>query len=276
MEPGIIPWLIGGLGNQMFIAVAGWIAAKYHKCPLYLLKCHKDGNRHNRLGHNYLETIFSKFGIHLEMEYTLESLQYFMKNGYISHHDKNGYSPYSFIENSPPLLFHNYYQFYPPMKEHEHEIRSLILEGLSTISLNSEFETSAFLHIRRGDYLAISYIHPICSLEYYKEALKHLSGKVSTVYVLSDDIEWVKEQPCWKEWSDEFGLHFEIYENQDELQTLKFMSQCKGGAICANSTFSWWGAFLGAYSVRSPVIVPKKWSLADPIISLFPQEWIYI
>jgi hypothetical protein len=261
----------------MFIAVAGWMAAKYHNCPLYLLRCHKDGNKHNRLGYNYLKTVFSKFGSHLEKEYTLETLESLKAEGYKVHSSANGYAPYSFLDTSPPGIFGSYYQFYPPMKQYEDEIRTLFLDGLSSISLESvDSVNSAFLHIRRGDYLPISYIHPICSLEYYKEGLRHLSGKVSTVYIFSDDIEWVKQQSCWKEWSDTFGIHFEIYENQDELQTLKRMSQCKGGAICANSTFSWWGAFLGAYSVRAPVIVPKQWSLADPISTLFPEEWLSI
>ena len=286
MESGIIPWLIGGLGNQMFIVVAGWLAAKYHTCPLYLLKSRKDANKHNRLGHNYLETIFSNFGTHLEKEYTIETLEFLKTEGYIIHSNSNSYVPYSFINMTHPHILFSYYQFYPPMELYEHEIRSLFLKGLSTISLedldsqdsqdSEDSEDSAFLHIHRGDYLPISYIHPICSLDYYKEGLRQLSGKVTAVFVFSDDIEWVKQQVCWKEWSTEFNIHFEIYENNDELQTLKKMSQCKGGAICANSTFSWWGAFLGAYSVRSPVIVPKQWSLADPVIALFPDEWISV
>jgi hypothetical protein len=56
------------------------------------------------------------------------------------------------------------------------------------------------------------------------------------------------------------------------------MSLCKGGAICANSSFSWWGAFLGSYSERNPVIIPKRWiknNSSDPI-DMFPSEWIQL
>lgn len=53
------------------------------------------------------------------------------------------------------------------------------------------------------------------------------------------------------------------------------MSLCYSGAICANSTFSWWGAFLGAYSQRNPVFVPRNW-IREKIWNLFPEEWIII
>ena len=56
--------------------------------------------------------------------------------------------------------------------------------------------------------------------------------------------------------------------------TLALMSLCKAGAICANSTFSWWGAFLGAHGVRAPVFVPERWIGGDKLpVALFPDEW---
>jgi len=92
---------------------------------------------------------------------------------------------------------------------------------------------------------------------------------VSKILVVSDDVSWVEGQEYFK---DE---KFEIYKSDNELETLAVMSACKAGAICANSTFSWWGAFLGAHSVRNPVIVPKNW-ISLPVVSLFPEEWISI
>ncbi len=89
------------------------------------------------------------------------------------------------------------------------------------------------------------------------------------IYVCTDDPQWVKSQPFF---SDPI---FTLVDLPNELDTLALMSQCKYGAICGNSTFSWWGAFLGAFGERAPVIVPKKW-INEPVDCLFPKEWIVV
>ena len=63
--------------------------------------------------------------------------------------------------------------------------------------------------------------------------------------------------------------------DENELDTLYLMTQCKAG-ITANSSFSWWGAFLGAYQSRSPICVPKEWMRGFDTSELFPLEWIRI
>ena len=65
-----------------------------------------------------------------------------------------------------------------------------------------------------------------------------------------------------------------MIESIDELYCLAFMSLCLGGAICANSTFSWWGAFLGTYGKRNPIFVPRLWSKVYNTNGLYPDEWI--
>ena len=96
------------------------------------------------------------------------------------------------------------------------------------------------------------------------------------VFVFSDDIEWVKNQPFFNPPSatppDQTTTPFVIIET-DEIETMAYMSLCRGGAICANSSFSWWGAFLGAHQTRSPVYVPRNWMLECQIDGLFPDEW---
>ena len=52
------------------------------------------------------------------------------------------------------------------------------------------------------------------------------------------------------------------------------MSKCHAGAICANSSFSWWGAFLGAYEKRNLVFIPRDWIRNCKVDCLFPDEWI--
>ena len=83
---------------------------------------------------------------------------------------------------------------------------------------------------------------------------------------MTDDVQWAKQQDLFK------SRLFHIIEHKNELETFNIMTQCHGGAICANSTFSWWGAFLGAHSKKAPVIIPQKW-INLPIVELFPKEW---
>ena len=84
-------------------------------------------------------------------------------------------------------------------------------------------------------------------------------------------IEWIKSQELFND-----RTFFEPFECENELTSLSFMTLCKAGAICANSTFSWWGAFLGSYEKRSPIFVPRKWMLTHSQIKLFPKEWIVV
>lgn len=275
-KEGVIPILVGGLGNQMFCLCAGYILSKINNIPLYIHYKEKHKNHHNIYNNDYRETIFKEFGENIDL--TEDQVKqkipcYQLQTG-------SGFSKWTppIIQNSTPLFFiENYYQYYPPLAKFEKEIRSLFLKGLEPFSkiarakIKNPFE-SAFLHVRRGDYLKNPNLHYIQPLTYYKKATDILLEKnkqISKIFILSDDIQWVKDQELFND-----PLYTIIYI-ENELLALAFMSECKSGAICANSTFSWWGAFLGAYENRSPIFVPQKW-IAEPIIDLFPSEWIIL
>lgn len=127
-----------------------------------------------------------------------------------------------------------------------------------------ESDRKIFLHIRRGDpklpwaYVNLEAAHPVCTFDYYEKALAEFPDDIPVV-VFSDVIEWCKEQDFFK--PDRFILS----ESTDELDDgqrvpwtdLCLMSLCTD-AIIANSSFSWWGAWL----IDNPdktVIAPKKW-----------------
>jgi hypothetical protein len=103
------------------------------------------------------------------------------------------------------------------------------------------------LHIRRGDYLNLQSFHPTPPIEYYEEALK----KLSNVYVIifSDDVEWVSKQHLFDE------DRFYISEGNTSDFDMCLMTMCDYHII-ANSSFSWWGAWL---SQSKKVIAPKTW-----------------
>jgi hypothetical protein len=278
--PGIIPIVMGGLGNQMFIVAAGYVASSENNIPVYMIKNTIDRNKHNHNKHDYNESIFKHIGVHIPFVHgSPEFFDLCKGNGYRVY-SADGFQPWSPSQIYPGTLMMSYYQFYPPLAAHEHELRTLFLKGIQKyheyLVEAHDFTNAAFLHIRRGDYLDYADIHLPQSIDgYYKKAVNRLLDRklsLNQIYVISDDMVWVKEQDYFKD------SIFTFFESKDELETLAMMSLCTSGAICANSTFSWWGAFLGAYGARSPVIVPERWisDTVGQIISLFPEEWIRI
>lgn len=256
LEKGVIPYVKGGLGNQMFTVAAAYVVHKECNIPLYILE--NPSNIHNTNKHDYNLTIFKHFGLHYPIP---------QDNTYFSDYSRFspdiGFLPWHASQISPGTIMDDYFQFYPSLEPYEGKLRELFLKGLTIPQ--KDYSSYAFLHIRRGDYLKYPDVHYIQPLEYYIKA----SEKFSKILIISDDIDWVKGQEFFT------NSIFELFECDDELETMAVMASCKAGAIIANSTFSWWGAFLGAYGSRNPVYVPKKWS-SSPIISLFPDEWIII
>jgi hypothetical protein len=255
LEKGVAPLVKGGLGNQMFIIAAAYAVHKASKMPLYIFK--NPPSKHNKKAYDYNKSIFKHFGLHLVHP---------QENAWILGYRR--FSPGGFSAWKPENIgsgtcMDDYFQFYPALEPYEFELRELFLSGLTMPS--KDYSSYAFLHIRRGDYLEYKDIHYIQPLEYYMKA----SENFSKILVVSDDNKWVKEQDFFK------AAKFELFECDDELETLAVMASCKAGAIIANSTFSWWGAFLGAHGCRNPVYVPMNW-VSLPIVSLFPDEWIIV
>jgi len=271
----VIPWLLGGLGNQMFVLAAAWVASKVNNGTLYLFNFHND---HNTLKNNYKDNIFKYFGKHIDKDQSNELMGELTKNNYKDFkQNSDGFSYYNPKDCPSQSIFIGYFQYYPSLSICENELRGLFLQGLEPLrnQITAEFgsfKSSAFLHVRRGDYLKNPHIHTLQPISYYETALSMLPVSVENIFIFSNDLDFVKEQPFFS--SDP---RFKVIENANELYNLAFMSLCQGGAICANSTFSWWGAFLGAYSNRAPIVVPRDWIRGHGDFSgLFPPEWIKV
>ena len=115
----------------------------------------------------------------------------------------------------------------------------------------------AFLHVRRGDYLSPYHTHHCVDLEdYYRTALV-LYDPDARILVCSDDIAWCKET-LPRRYSDVVKPHRWVFVNEDDVTTLGLMTACEYGGICANSTFSWWGAYWNS-SPRKVICMPKTW-----------------
>lgn len=134
---------------------------------------------------------------------------------------------------------------------------------------NSE---SVSLHVRRGDYLKkelVSIYGNICTLDYYKRAMEYMKSKLEkpVFFLFSDDIKWVKEnvfQP---------GMIIVNEKSEwDGMTDMYLMSNCKHHII-ANSSFSWWGAWLGN-NLNKMVVAPTKWYNNYAQTDMICKEWI--
>lgn len=130
-----------------------------------------------------------------------------------------------------------------------------------------ELEGCAFLHFRVHD---IQEEKQVKLTHYYVSALKRLPDSCS-IMVFSDDIQWCKKNlPTTFPFIDSFRWKWEP-EGISDVEALFLMSQCKRAAICANSAFSWWGAYLGCREVGAPVFMPVKWYLDKRPLHILPS-----
>lgn len=136
---------------------------------------------------------------------------------------------------------------------------------------------SVSIHVRRGDYMSASAnkVHGTCDLEYYEAAMSYIRENVDSpvFYVFSDDIKW-----CIENLMTPPGAVFSDVDS-DPFDDFQLMTLCKSNII-ANSTFSWWSAFLNK-NENKIVIAPKKWFSDNKLDSiaqkqLYLNEWVKI
>jgi len=189
------------------------------------------------------------------------------KTANLSPHSSNEYFS-SLLNNwaNYPLLQEPYTIINEPSYK-KHDWKTM-LNGLSSVRVDGFFQNweyvqpsfveklklpaceplnGAFIHIRGGDYRG----HPLLDVglgnEYYRNAVKHFPG--AHFYIFTNDIAYARSFTFLQSIPHTFV-------NSDELISLAQMSSCTRGGICANSSFSWWGAFL---SPNRTLVMPDKW-----------------
>lgn len=136
---------------------------------------------------------------------------------------------------------------------------------------------SVSVHVRRGDYVTLknaSDFHGLCSVEYYRQAIEELEKKYNglSFFVFSDDIDWCKKELNFIK----DGCFVEDEAEKRSSQDLFLMSLCKHNII-ANSSYSWWSAWLNQNPEKT-ILAPKKWFKDSSIDTsgLIPNSWIKI
>lgn len=134
--------------------------------------------------------------------------------------------------------------------------------------------TAVSLHVRRGDYAQnakTQAVYVLCSLEYYQAAIRHIAERVAqpSFFVFSDDPSWARDNlkidfPC---------CFVDHNQGRESYNDMRLMSLCRHHII-ANSSFSWWGAWLNPDPGKI-VVAPGRWFVnANNVADLFPQDWV--
>lgn len=266
----VLPVRKGGLGNQMFQVAAAIVYAK--ETNRRILLPDEFYNSHNPTKLEYGESIFREFIHRLNKPLDQRAIDLLLQTDFRQHPGEPGFEDWTPVDLSGNVLLHGYFQNYPPLQRHEEAIRQTFLSGLGNFRAGiGDSYSRVGIHIRRGDYLRAPYsdVLPVQPLSYYEKALTYFP-QTSEIYIFSDDLDWCKQQPLF------LDLPKKVFVFEpNEVKALALMTTCLGGMICANSSFSWWGAFLGAYKERRPVIVPTNW-FKGGVGNLFPKEWIQI
>lgn len=132
-------------------------------------------------------------------------------------------------------------------------------------------ENAVSVHIRRGDYLKAPEIYgEICTIDYYRKAMNVIEKNIPNAeyLIFSDDIMWAK--------ANFKGNHFYFVEDvgENEIYELELMRMCRGHVV-ANSSFSWWGAWLDEKE-NKVVVSPSKWNHCDKFNDTVCHDWIQI
>ena len=257
----ITSFLQGGLGNQMFQVAVAYNLAKVNGDEAVFNFNFSHTSPQGRPVHKYKKNIFKDFTHKNVIDTTSE----FNQSGHA----------FETIPYKKDMILKGYFQSEKFFEQTKDDIINKFISGLKSEeemykkvldfknSINSKLVA---IHVRRGDYLIFQHIHTPCTVEYYNQAMDLLKEKIGefTPIFISDDKQWCKD--TFK------GI---VSPFTDEIEDLILMTVSDHNII-ANSTFSWWGAYLNQNQDKI-VIAPQLWfGAAGPQDQqdTLPNDWI--
>lgn len=282
----IITRLRGGLGNQLFQYAAGRALAEQHKVPLKL-------DLYSYRKHPYRTFDLHHFNIDAPEASRVEVHHFTGSNPltrYLNKRENYFRCPtvfaqphYHFYEDFDNLPGDLYLSGYWQSEKYFASLGTLIRQHFTprvpldsrNVELKSEVGTkdSVAVHVRRGDYGSAAYSGFFGGLSdsYYRDAMASIQSQVpnASFYFFSDDIDW-----CRSTFGSE-GIHYVSHNNGDNAyKDLLLMAACRHNII-ANSSFSWWGAWLNT-SPGKRVIAPVKWfktNFLNKKVPVYPSRY---
>lgn len=277
----------GGLGNQMFQYAIYYMGKKKGydvsaDCSFY----------ESNIAHNGLE-IEKIFGIELNktniqyilykqdiLSKTLRKLGLNFSNNDVIKENKAKYIPNLLTDKNKHKYLFGYWQ----SEKYFCSIRSEILSSFKFPNLGEKSQkmldmiqstNSIAMHIRRGDYILAKIYENLGESKYYENAMNYFENRFEniTYFIFSDDLTWCKNNLR----SNKRAIFVDCNKGRDSFFDMKLMSHCKHNII-ANSSFSWWGAWLND-NPNKIVLAPHKWftrmSGYDDT-NIVPESWIKV
>jgi hypothetical protein len=286
----VVVKIMGGLGNQMFQYAAGRSLSIKNNTELFLDCSFFDNQKLrffeldlfniqiNKAPPEIINTFFKRDIVSRLVRIVLPANKSIYKERAI------GYDPAVEKLNSPSFIT-GYWQSEKYFKNIEFQIRKdftfqKLLDNITAelARLIASTESTVSIHFRRGDYSSskkTNEVHGTCSIEYYEAAMEKIRSLVGSVsyFIFSDEPQWVRQNFA-KGRKDMVVVDHN--SEKDSWKDMYLMSLCKHNII-ANSSFSWWGAWLNS-SVDKVVIAPKRWfakeALQQASDTLVPEQWL--
>jgi len=218
--------LFGGLGNQLFQLAALDSISKQTTRNVYVESFTSPQTGHSEK--KYFDSIFSRWHVYPEKQLQCERV------------DETSYKFREWKFAHPIVKLHGYFQNYKYIADDF--IDKLWFPDTGVCN-------GAFLHIRGGDFVNNPFHHFDLNL-YYTKAIA-LFPKNTRFFIFTNDIPYAKTFQFLD------TIDYEFVNETDELVSLSMMKNCTLGGICANSTFSWWGAYLNRNN--RTLVLPSKW-----------------
>ena len=289
----ILVELNGGIGNQMFQYAAAKSLALHHKTELRLDitpghdKTMPDELKQRPFDLHYfnLPDLFAN-NADIKSFIPKTHLEKISEKAKPNHKRKIYREPFFHYDNNfynagPNVYLKGLWQSEKYFFRFEKQIRNILrfnddtIRSFADITNKIKDQNSISIHIRRGDYLAkVSLdVLGLLPLAYYHQAIELIKSKTQNTvfYFFSDDIDWVKTNLQIPE-----AIYVSNKTTTSHIEDLYLMSQCRHNII-ANSSFSWWGAWLNSNPDKI-VIAPKKWFNNGPkdTQDLIPEGWLKI
>jgi hypothetical protein len=277
----IFGYINGGLGNQLFQIFAIISLSMNSSTPCHFPDLHYFSSSR----HAYWNSFLSRLQIFLKSSEFIKST-----TSEVVKETNFEYQPFDIeLVKRENVLFFGYYQSYKYFENNYRAIYNLIDVNKYKNSVMNKiniFDKTISMHFRLGDYKYLSNCHPTIDLNYYSNCLKYLinvginlreykilyfcENNESDIKIVSEIINNLLIKYPYLQFIREEGL--------EDYEEMILMSLCSHNII-ANSTFSWWGAYLNDYSDKI-VMYPDVWF--GPELShkntkdLYPENWIKI